>query len=179
MPTQCFTRYRYGSHDHLLAAHNNAAKIMEIYAPVGTDDGVPFRGMLQTAWFDFGNPAHTKYLRELRFLCGGRFEVLVYRDFEEGIHRTLTVDATGIPDFWETSEEWGDGDWGKEDPVRDMRKTNIDAYGRWFSYRFQDAYETNINFQTYWIGSRGRDLQVGEWAIYGVVSEGTVLGKRS
>jgi len=179
MPVQCFARWRYGSYDRLYAAHNQAAKMLECFAPVGTDDGVPFQAMLQTAWFDFGNPTHTKYLREMRFLCGGRFDVLIFRDFEEGIYRNLNVDARGIQDDWDISEVWGEDDWGKEDPVRDILRTNIDAYARWFSFRFQDSFETDTNFQTFWIGSRDRDLAVGEWAIYGVVAEASVLGKRS
>jgi hypothetical protein len=153
--------------------------MVECFAPVGTDDGEPFQAVLQTAWFDFSAPMLTKYLRELRLLCGGRFQVLIYRNFEESVYRTITVDASGIQDIWNAADDkWGEGNWGKNDPVRDIRKTNIDAYGRYFSFRFQDSFETDTNFQTFWIGSHGRDLTVGEWAIYGLVADGTVLGKR-
>ena len=179
MPTHCFTNWRWGTKDILFAGHNNANKFLHVFAPVGTDDGVAYQAMLQTAWFNFDNPIHTKYLREMRFLCGGRFQVLIYRNFDEQVYRTLLIDAKTIPDIWETHELWGEGDWGKEDPVREIRKTNIDGYGRYFSFRFQDSYETDVSFQTYWIGSKGRDLVLGEWSIYGFVAEGTVLGKRS
>jgi len=182
MPVQCFARWHWptAGKDLLFAGHNNANKMLDLFSPVGTDDGVAFQAMLQTAWFDFGDPIHTKYLRELRFLCGGRFDVLIFRNYAESIYRTITVDAGVIEDLWNAVDDvWGAGEWGTSDPTRDIRKTNIDAYARHFSFRFQDAFETDTSQQTYWIGSRDRDLLIGEWAIYGMVAEGTVLGKRT
>jgi len=178
MPASRFTRWRWGDEEVLYASHPTANKFMECFASVGTDDGMPYQGVLQTAWFDFGDPLHTKYLREIRVLCAGRFQVLVYRNFSMDTYRTINVDASGIKDQWDTSEFWGFGNWGAEDPVRDLRKTNVDAYGQYFSFRFVDNFDTDTNFQTDWIGSHGRDLVVGEWAIYGLVAETSVLGKR-
>jgi hypothetical protein len=180
MPVQAFARWRYGQKDQLYAAHNNANKFTEVFAPVGTDDGQSFQAVLQTSWFNFGDPINSKYLRELRLICTGRFDLMIYRDFEESVYRTVPVDASGAQDFWDSvDDKWDTRDtWGKDEPIRDVRLRNLDAYARWFSFRFQDAMETGTNHQTFWIGSHGRDLLVGEWAIFGLFGEAYMLGRR-
>jgi hypothetical protein len=179
MPVQDFTRWRWATKDMLVAGHNAANKFLEMFAPVGTDDGAPYQGVLQTAWFNFNDPLNTKYIHEMRFLCAGRFQVLVYRNLETTVYRTLLIDARGDSDDWDSTDLWGQGNWGKQDPVQDILRTNLDAYGRWFSFRFVDANETDTNIQTFWLGSHAREIPVGEWAIYGMTAEASVLGRRS
>ena len=179
MPVQCFTRWRWANMDQLFGGHNNANKFLHVFAPVGMDDGVAYSAVMQTPFFDLGDPIVTKYLRELRFLCSGRFDVLIYRNYEEGIYGTLLVDATRDNDSWNvTLDEWGEGTWKFDALIKDLRR-NVDYYGRSFSFRFVDAQEVNTSLMTVWAGATRRETVNGEWAIYGMFSEGVVLGKRT
>jgi len=179
MPTQCFTKWRYGASDMLFASHGTANKFLRVFANVGTDDGVSFKAVIQTPFFDVGDPLNTKYLRYLRFICAGRFNLHIYRDYEPAIYRTIMVDAKSAQDLWNNSEYWGSGTWGIDSWLKDLTKTNVDAYGVCFSFRFQDAQEPDPDLRHVWVGDRATQVPAGEWAIYGLAIEGSVLGRRS
>src|SRR5262245_9397213 len=179
MPTQCFTRWRWQTNDQLIAGHTAQNKALRAFAPVGTDDGAVYQAVIQTAFFDMGSPGLTKYLREMRVLCSGRFDMLIYRDFDPSVYRTIVMDAANAHDLWDTADLWGQGVWGPDSPVKDLRRTNIDAYGRYFSFRFVDSGQTQTNERETFVGSLHEFLTAGEWSVYGIVVEGSVLGKRS
>jgi len=178
MPTQCFTRWRWLKDDMLFASHTTANIFLRVFAAVGTDDGVPFKAVVQTPFFDMGDPLNTKYLRYLRLICSGRFDLLIYRNYDPGIYRTILVDASAVSDSWNDQERWGEGYWGRDAWLKDIEKTNVDAYGRSFSFRFQDAQETDTNIRMVWVGDKGNEVPMGEWAIYGLSADGSVLGRR-
>jgi len=178
MPVQCFTNWRWLAEDQLFAGHASANKFMRVFAPVGTDDGVAFTAVMNTPFFDFGDQFDTKYLRRLRFLCAGLFTVLIYRNYDGVIYREILVDATIRRDYWNVAADvWGVGEWDFESLIQDL-PFNVDAYGRCFSFQFRDA-EAGVSQKSVWVGARNREVTAGEWAIYGMYSEGVVLGRRS
>lgn len=177
-PVQCFTRVRSGATEYLYGVHNNANKFLRVFTDVGTDDGVPFTATLETGVYDFGDPIHTKYLRELRIIAAGRFNVFVLRNRDIAIYRTISIDASSVLDSWSTGEFWGTGTWGPDSPVKDIRKTNVDAYGRYFTFRFQDSADPGLGNKLVWVGNTQRSLTSGEWSIYGLAVKGSLLGVR-
>jgi hypothetical protein len=179
MPVQNFTRWRWGSEDQLFGGHNNANKFLCVFAPVGTDDGVAFTGLMHTPFFDLGDAITTKYLRECRFLCFGRFNVMVYRNYDFSTYSTIVVDGhIDDADLWDKDTDvWGEGVWAFESFIRDLRR-NVDLYGRCFSFSFQDS-ESGTTPQLVYVGAQGKQVVAGEWAIYGMTSEGVILGKRT
>jgi len=178
MPTQVFTTWRWQSKEQLFASHNTANKWLHVFAPVGDDDGTAYTAVINTPFFDMGTQFETKYLRALRFLCAGRFNVLIFRNYDGPIYRSLVVDATIRRDYWDVSADlWGVGTWDFESLVQDLRK-EVDAYGRCFSFQFRDA-ETGTTPRTVWVGATSKEVPDGEWALYGMFVEGVTLGQRS
>ena len=179
MPTQCFARWRYMPDDQLFASHPAANKMLRVFANVGTDDGVSYKAVLQTPFFDLQDPVHTKYLNEIRMLCVGRFNVFVYRDYETSIYATIPVDEAVDQDKWDSANDiWGNGVWGRDPWIKSIVKFT-DVYGRCFSFRFQDAQDTGTAIHLVWVGDQGKEVPMGEWAIYDLAGAGVVLGERS
>lgn len=178
IPVQCFTRVRTGATDILYAAHNAADKYLKLFDDVGTDDGQAFTATLETGDVDMGDDLKTKYLREIRLLVEGKFNVFILRNFGGDIYRTIPVDASVLQDLWNIAETWGAGTWGPDSPIKELRKTNLDAFGRFFAFRFQDAGETGTGIHPVYVGNTQKSLISGEWAIYGMAYRATVLGVR-
>jgi hypothetical protein len=179
MPVQDYVSWRWQDKDMLFGCHNNSNKFLRVFGPVGTDDGVAYAAVMQTPVFDMGDPIMTKYLREFRFLCSGRFNVLVYRNYGNDIYGTFPIDATREFDLWDAAiDHWGAGEWGVDPLTRDFRQ-NVDLFGRCFSFRFVDSDEPGTNNVLIWVGADGKEIITGEWAVYGMFAEGTMLGKRT
>ena len=179
MPAQCFARWRYQPDDQLFAGHVSANKLLRVFANVGTDDGVAYKAVLQTPFFDMQDPVNTKYLRELRFLCVGRFNVFIYRNYETSILATIPIDEGVKADLWDSANDvWGTGVWGRDPWIKSIRK-GVDVYGRSFSFRFQDAQDTGTAIHLVWVGDQGKEVPMGEWAIYDMAFVGSMLGERS
>jgi hypothetical protein len=181
MPVQCFAKWRWQGDDILVAGHNNANKFLRLFANVGVDDGKPFKAVMQTPFFDLNDAMNVKYLRRLRLLCSGKFNLFIYRNYDTSIYRTIPVDATAIQDWWDIQDDiWDSANqvWGHDQNIKDILKTNIDAYGRCFSFRFEDASETTTNVHNVWVGDNNAVLPMGEWAIYQLAGEGSMLGHR-
>lgn len=179
MPTGAFTRWRWQTKDQLFASHSTSNVWLRVFGPVGTDNGQPFKAVLQTPFFDMGDQINTKYLRELRFLCSGRFRCHVYRNWGEDIYATYLIDATRDTDLWDKDvDRWGEGLWWFDSIIKDLR-VNVDIYGRNAAFRFEDANEPGTGPVRVWVGAQGKEVTTGEWAIYGMFAEGVVLGKRT
>jgi hypothetical protein len=177
MPAQSFAGYRSGAIDRLFAAHNSSNKILRTFAPgQGTDDGATFQGVVETGAYDFGSPDRTKYLRRMRFLGRGKLQVQVKRNFLSAIYKTYPVDMTATTDTWSLSDFWGSGTWGPDSVIK-MKLVNTDMYGRHFALRFIDA-ETSTGTRPLAVGSVDYAVPAGEWAIYGLLLDGTLLGVR-
>lgn len=179
MPAQCFTRVRTGATDRLFAGHNAANKFLRVFADVGTDDGVAFTGTGETGAIDLSQPGLTKYIRRLRLLCRGKFNVFILRNFQASIYRTMLADASAAQDLWDSvGDVWGTGTWGPDSIIKELELSNPDAYGRYFTFRFQDAAEVGTGLQLLAVGASDRTLVAGEWGIYGMLVEGSLLGVR-
>jgi hypothetical protein len=176
MPASVFTRVRFGASEALFAGHNAANKFLQAYAIIGQDDGQTFAGLIETGMMDLGVPARTKYVRRLRFLGRGKFTVEILRNFETAAHESHLIDLSSSSDVWSTSDKWNVGEWGPDAWVKE-KLVNTDLYGRHFAFRFTEA-EPGVGTRLTSVGSKDYNLSGGEWAIYGVIVEGEVLGIR-
>lgn len=175
MPAQNFVRWRYGADERLFGGSNLANKYYWAYAPVGTDDGVPFTALLETPAYDFGDSIRTKYLRRIRFLGRGRFIFQIKPNYGTAVSKTFPVDLTSTSNVW-NSGNWNVGTWGP-DSIFKSKRLQPDAYGRAFSLVFIDA-EIGTGRTLTEVGSREYATTQGEWALYGVWLEGALLGVR-
>jgi hypothetical protein len=79
-------------------------------------------------------------------------------------------------DLWSVADTWGAGNWGPDSLLKEDL-VNPDAYGRYFQLRFSDT-QTGVGRKILKVGSREYALESGEWAIFLVTLDGTVLGVR-
>jgi len=176
MPGRVYARYRYLGNDILLSGAMAQNKVFWLLYPVGTDDGVAFVGVAETASFDFGAPTRTKYIRRARVLLRGNVTMQLRRDFGTSIIDTRNLFGAAQSDLWSLSDLWGAGTWGPDSLYKEIL-VNIDRYGRYFALRFTDS-STDIGGRYVEVGSLEYQLPAGEWAVYQVVMDGNVLGLR-
>jgi hypothetical protein len=146
---------------------------------VGTDDGKTFAAVLETGVRDAGDPIHSKYIRTMRFLGRGQVTAELKRDFKPDVYKAYNLDMSAIPgtDLWSMADTWGGDNWGPDSLLKE-ELVNPDAYGRYFQLRFSDK-ETTISRRILRVGTREYSLESGEWAIFSVVLDGTILGVRA
>jgi len=177
MPASVFVKVRSASSERLYAAHNNSNEFLWLFSTSGTDAGVTFQSLMETGMIDLGARDRTKYIRRIRILGRGKFQLQVLRNFETGSYRTFNVDLTaGSADVWGGGDTWG-GTWGPASIILE-KLVNTDLYGRYFAFRFLDA-EVGVGSQPLSVGSKDYVLTAGEWAAYGALVDGEVLGVRS
>jgi len=177
MPAQAFALWRSGTNERLFAGSNLANKVYWVFRPgQTTDDGVAFQGLIESKAYDFKSVDHTKYIRRVRLFGRGKFQMLVRRNFESAVYRTYPVDLTASADLWSASDLWGTGTWGPDSNIKQAR-INMDVYGRFFSLTFIDA-EVGSATKIVSVGSSDYRLPIGEWTIFGVLMDGTLLGVR-
>lgn len=174
VPAVYASLYRSGGTEILIVGHATANKCLRLEG--GLDDGVPFQAMAETGAFDLGDKKRNKYVRRLRFLGRGRFQVQLIRNFGVGAYASYTVDLIATADLWSMGDTWGTGVWGPDSYVKEDL-VNTDVYCRSIAFRFIDA-ETTTGVQPVPVGSREYALTAGEWAIYQVLVDGVVLGVR-
>jgi len=177
MPTMCFAGYRSGSSDHLFAAHNAANKVLQAFTSgQGTDDGATFQGMAETALWDFAAKDRVKYLRRLRLLGRGKFQIQVKRNYQSAIYKSYAADLTQSADLWSLSDQWGVGVWGPDSNIKSVR-IDTDIYGRTFILRIVDA-ETSTATRPISVGSSDYATLLGAWSLLDLTLESTILGVR-
>lgn len=173
-PWGCFATLRYGATELLLAGKSTGSKLLRCFDG-GDDDGVAFSGVVETKWFDLEDPLLWKYLRRLILLGRGEFFVSVLRNYELGIKKTIPIDLSETEEIWNgVGDVWNDGVWGPTVALQSI-KLHPDVYGRQFKFRFSDS-STSTGTQTIDVGDRDYKLVRGEWAIYGGVMHGVIVG---
>jgi hypothetical protein len=177
IPCSVFVSVRIGPAEYLLAGHNSANKFLQVYAEVGSDDGVTFQGLIQTSAIDFKAPNLTKYIRRLRVLARGEAVINFKRDFDAAIYKTFVMDLDSADDEWDINENWGVGTWSSPAPYRTFT-FHPDAYCRYLTIEFLDA-STDIGKKAVRVGSHEYLLNAGEWGVYGIELEAAMLGVRS
>jgi hypothetical protein len=175
MPVSTFTRWRWNTQDLLFGGAQASNKFMQLYAPIGTDDGASFVAILETPAYDFGVPTRTKYLRRIRLLGRGRFTIQFKPDYKSAVSRSFAVDLTSTTNVWNVGN-WNVGNWGPDSLFKEDR-IDTDDYARAFSMVFLDG-DTGVGRKLVEVGSREFSVTEGEWGLYGVMLEGTVLGVR-
>jgi hypothetical protein len=176
IPATCYTTVRQGSTEAIFGGASNANQLLWIFSPDGTDNGAMFQGLVETAPIDFGNPIFTKYLRRAKLLGRGKFQFQLKKNYSVGTFWSLPIDMTALIDQW-GGGTWNDGtSWGTESDVQE-RIVNIDGYGRAFSVVILDS-EIATGYTQMPLGSVVHQLTLGEWALYGVAFDATLLGLR-
>lgn len=176
MPATTFARFRSGAIEYLFGGHGTANKFLQLFAPIGTDDGATFTAIMETGAYDFGAPTRTKYIRRIRILGRGDLILQFRRNFQSAIYKTAPVDLSSASDLWSLADLWGTGTWGPDSMFQEA-EINPDAYGRYFQLRFSDS-STDVSRKLLEVGSREYSLTAGEWAIYLITLEGDLLGVR-
>jgi hypothetical protein len=176
LPATTFARWRWLQNDYLFGGARASNKLLRLFAPVGTDDGVTFVGMVETGAIDFKTPTRTKYIRRIRVLGHGNLNMQIRRNYQTGFATTDLANMSSVSDLWSLSELWGTGTWGPDSAVKEVT-INPDVYARAFSLRFSDA-ETTTGTKLVEVGSQEYSVVSGEWAVYLIVMDGNVLGIR-
>jgi hypothetical protein len=172
--------YRYQDKIRLFGGSTLANKFYWVFADnVGQDDGNTFAAILETGAFDFGAPVLTKYIRRMRILGRGRFNVQIKRNFQNTIYWNKAVDLSQTSDLW-NDELWGGpagpGKWGPDANVKETT-VNPDAYGRFITVVFSD-FDPAAGTMSVPIGSRDYSKPTGQWSILGCILDGQLLGVR-
>lgn len=179
MPITCASLWRSGNILRLFGGAAAANKCYWMFADaVGQDDGVSYQALLEGPVYDFGERLNTKYLRRLRILGRGRFNMQLKRNFESATYKTFPIDLTSSADTWNPAKTWGTGTWGPDSNVKETT-VDPDAYGRAFQLVFADAPESTPGTTTVPVGSRDYALSSGEWSILGCTLDGFLLGVRN
>ena len=174
MPVRCFATLRHGTEIKLLGGKVGGPGLVEVFNG-GDDDGVPFIGVIETRWFDLGNPRLHKYLRRMILQGRGKFYVSILRNFEAGLKKTIAIDLSDIQSVWDApGDVWGDEKWGPE-VVLETIPLHPDVYGRAFKFRFSDSEHTE-GLSTIDIGDIDYHLVKGNWALYGAVMHAVMMG---
>ena len=176
MPCSAFARVRSGGTERLWGSHNNGNKLLHCFGGVGTDDGIAFTAIMETGPNDFGTPTRTKYIRRIRVLGRGVPVLQLKRNFESGVYKSFALDMDSAVDMWAISEDWGEGTWGPEAVFAEDR-IHPDAYGRFFQIRITDS-STDTGRTLLPVGSQEYSLVAGDWGIYGIYTDATILGVR-
>jgi hypothetical protein len=176
MPAACFTGWRYGTVDRLFASHNRANKVLQAYGAVGLDDGALFSSLAETGAIDFDRPTVHKYMRRMRLLGRGQFQLLMLRNFRIDIYKTFILDMASEGDTWSVADDWGEDSWGPQFLLQEAR-IHPDAYARFFTLRFTDS-DVDTGTKPIPVGSKDYRLTAGEWGIYGYNIDAVVLGVR-
>jgi hypothetical protein len=175
MPATNFTRVRSGSLEQLFGSKLGANKLLWLFSDSGTDDGATFQSIAETAAFDMGSEILTKYIRRIRLLGRGKFLLQVKRNYGLGIYKTFTVDLNASSSVWNAGN-WNVGVWGPDSILKEG-VIDTDLFGRHFQLRFTDA-ETTAGQRPVAVGSLSYSIPAGEWAVYGSIMEGHLLGVR-
>jgi len=176
MPASVFARVRVGQTETLYGGHNTANKFLQLFAPVGTDDGATFAAIMRTGPYDFGVPTRTKYIRRFKLIGRGAMNAKIIRNLGTGTYRYKYIDLTQATDLWSLTQLWGQGNWGPGSVVKEARWIP-DAYARFFQFQFDDS-SANTGQRIIDVGSREFQLTAGEWSIYSFAMEGSLLGFR-
>jgi hypothetical protein len=110
IPGRCFTTYRWQSYEHLYAGASGSNKLLWVFAPIGTDDGVAFSGILETMAFDLGSIAQEKYIRRMRVSwAAGDSTYWSRRTSSQRSLRLYPIDLSAANDLWSLGDAWSSG----------------------------------------------------------------------
>lgn len=165
MPMRCFATYQTGSVEQLIGGMYGATKLVQVFS--GPDDnGVTFSGVIETKWFDCGDPYAFKYLRRMILTARGTFFVEVFGDFNTGVKKVMTVAITAATGVWnDVGDVWGNENWGGTG-VLEVARLHPDEYARHFKFRFSDQISQD-GLQVIDVGDVDYQLKKGQWALLG------------
>jgi hypothetical protein len=177
IPMTCANLYRWQTVIRLFGGSSKTNALYWIFADTaGEDDGTPFTASLETAAYDFGAPIYEKYIRRMRVLGRGKFNVQLRRNFGIDIYKSMFVDLSSEVDIWGNGNWDPTKDWGPDANVKETT-VNPDAYGRYFSILFTDQDTTVGEYYTP-VGSKDVPIPSGQWTILACGLDGYLLGVR-
>jgi len=179
IPISAGSMWRYQNIVRLFAGATGSNGFWWVYAEsTGTDDGVPFSAILETQPYDFSVPLLTKYIRRIRVLGRGRFNIQVRRNYESGVCYTYPIDLHWLEDNWSITDQWNaPGDiWGQLSNIQEAT-VNPDVYVRSVSLIFRDT-NPDPGYLQLPVGSKIYTLSSGQWSVLAATIDGYALGLR-
>lgn len=177
IPVANAAMWRYQDKVRVFGGSTVANKVYWMFADgQGTDDGTAFTAILETLAFDFGQEIDTKYIRRIRILGRGQFNVSLKRNFQNQLYKTIAVDLSSGSAVW-NSGTWNTGSWGPDANVKEAT-VNPDAYGRAITLIFSDS-SSQAGSKTLPVGSKDYAIPTGQWSILGCILDATLLGVRN
>lgn len=178
MPVQCVASWRYQSAIRLFGGSTQANKVYWMFADsAGQDDGVTFTATLETGAIDFGDEILTKYIRRIRVLGRGTFNLYIKRNFSNSVYKTLPLNLNQNPGGNWNVGNWNNGNWGPDANIK-QALLNPDAYGRVFTLVFSDS-SALTGSKSLAVGSVDYSIPSGNWSILGCQLDGNLLGVRN
>lgn len=177
MPIGCAAVWRWQSDQRMFGGSTIANKFYWMFSDsTGQDDGVSFTAILETGAYDFGQPLLTKYVRRMRVLGRGQFNVQIRKNFASGTCYNKPVDLTAGQAHWNTGT-WNDGsDWGPDANIKE-ETINPDVYGRYIAMIFRDT-DPDMSSIVLPVGTKDYVIPTGQWSVLGCLLDGFLLGIR-
>lgn len=173
MPARVMTNVLKGGTEYLLYGHNANNKVLK--AGIGPDDdGTMFQGLIEVGWYDFNAPLNWKYLRLIKVVGRGSFEIQLRRNWSTGIYKSFLLDLSAGVDLWSTGDAWNQGAWGPDSLIKE-KNLHPDAYGRLFLIRIIDS-RTGTGSRPIDVANVQKSLSEGEWALLELSFSAQVLG---
>jgi hypothetical protein len=111
-PWKNFATWRSGTVEKLIAGSTVSNKLLEAMGKTGTDDGVPFQGVVESAPINLNRVDIIKYLAHVSLVGRGKMNVSFKRNYEDVRYRLMSANLGQVlPDTW-NDEDWNEGIWG-------------------------------------------------------------------
>lgn len=176
-PARAFVTLRDSS-ERLFYGRTTSNKFTEAFAGPH-DSGTNFKGLIEGRWEDFGAPQVRKYLRQMRLLGEGRYQVFIQRDYIESAGKMFIADfrPLGDPKWNENAQDrWGDEKWGTLGTASSQRIAP-DTYGRYFAIRMTDLDGLQVSYRRP-VGERViTDNNMRQWSTMGFIMESVPMGE--
>jgi hypothetical protein len=182
MPAQCWVTWR-DADERLFFGKVGAPSLMEAFSlGIAKDDGVDFRGTVETTWDNLGDPVNRKYLRALRIWGEGHVHIQVRKDRRDPVGQMLSAKLNppnplwneGVGDKWSLDDVWGSlGSVGTDIVYPDI-------YGREFSILMYDLNDEPVAVEIPNATRRVGDLTYGYphgWSVHQLVIEAVQMGE--
>jgi hypothetical protein len=183
MPARCWVTWR-DADERLFFGKVGYPSLMEAFSlGINKDEGVDFRGLIETPWNNFGDPTNRKYLRAIRIWGEGHVHMQVRRDRRDPVGKMMAAELNPANPLWGEgpSDIWNrPGDvWGSLGSIgTDM--VYPDLYGREFSLLLFDLSDEPTSVEVPNATRRVGTLTYGYphgWSVHQLVFEAVQMGE--
>lgn len=186
MPISFGVMVRTGSAEVLYGASRSTSALVKCLDAVGTDLSAAFSGVIETGWFDMGQPLRNKYARWARVFARGKFNLEFASNYRD-VGRAVTIDLPTKTDLWadgsDPTDLWaGGGDpndlWGPASNAFSEIGIHPDVYGYQFGLRAYDLKAEVVGNRVMKFAETPMAETVGYWGLYNILIHGIEMGDR-